>query len=72
MATNTQRIADLEQRITDLEAEIREFRLDTILEVAHIAFSEGRASAQRYATAAAGSQSRPRHLSVVDGAGADQ
>jgi len=67
MATNTQRIAELEQRIADLETNVAEFRMSTILEVAGIAFSEGRASAEKYAAAVPGSQRRPRHLSVVDG-----
>lgn len=66
MATNTQRIAELEQRIADLETDVAEFRMSTILEVAEIAFGEGRASAQRHAAAATGPQRRPRHLSVVE------
>ena len=65
MATSTQRIADLELRIADLEAEIREFRMDTILEVAHIAFSAGRDSITKPGSRAARTV-RPRHLSAVE------
>ena len=63
MATNAQRIAALE-RIADLENEIREFRLDTLLQVAGIAFSAGRDSITKPGSRAART-GRPRHLSVV-------
>ena len=44
MNADTAEFRALEQRVADLEAEIRDFRLDTILEVAGIAFSAGRES----------------------------
>jgi hypothetical protein len=69
MATQAQRIAALEQRIADLEGEIRRFRLDTILDVAGIAFSAGRDAHDSKYAAAAASRPRPRHLSVVGGGG---
>jgi hypothetical protein len=69
MATNSQRIADLEAEVGRLRVQVRDaMATHAAIDVVWSAgFQAGRASTDGFAAAAAASQPGPRHLRAVSG-----